>query len=94
MRMVTTIMLQPTFGGRLVDVFCPLENFMNSEKCDQCEAMLAKQTSKRHDGLERIGFSRAVGHYGSRDDEHEYTCRTCGARFIGDSCGTWEKKGE
>ena len=67
---------------------------MNIRKCDQCEAMLAQQTGKRHDRLERTGLSRAVGHHGSRDDEYVYTCRTCGARFIGDSCGTWDQDGE
>lgn len=67
---------------------------MDQQKCEQCKEMVISRAGKRHKGLERTELSREVGHHGNRDDEYEYTCRTCGARFIGDSCGTWEKDDE
>ena len=56
--------------------------------------MLAKQTVKRYENLERVGLSRDFGHHGTRDNEYEYLCRACGTQFIGDSSGTWEKQGK
>jgi hypothetical protein len=65
---------------------------MAQSPCLECQDLLSGKTNRRHTALERDGLAQSVGFHGNRDDEYYYVCRNCGARFVGDSCGTWAAK--
>ena len=65
---------------------------MTTKPCPKCQKLLSGEGTSRHDRLERSGLSKSVEYHGNRDDEYFYTCRDCGTKFTGDSCGTWPAK--
>lgn len=66
---------------------------MSITPCQKCAELINGSVPTRHSALIRSGRVASVGHHGSRDDEYIYICKTCGARFIDDSCGTWPEQG-